>query len=337
MNKRLIKSNDEGGVATSFNTVLYTGSGSAGNAITGVGFQPDLVWGKQRNSSAQSHVLVDSVRGRERGLFSNTTNAEVNYDGNSPAVYLSSFDTDGFTLGFGTGLNQSGISMVAWCWKAGGAAVSNTDGTITSQVSANVEAGFSVVKFTGSAGATVGHGLDSAPSVIIVKSRTAANGWSVYHIALGSSGYIELNSTAASSTISNSWGSGGVPNSTVFGTWTTAGAGNNNGNLIAYCFAEVAGFSKFGSYTGTGAVGNTVTVGFEPAFVMLKRSNGTGDWFIYDNKRASNRYLRPNLSNSEGADGGVVFSLNAFTINVTYQDHNESGGTYIYMAFANQF
>ena len=337
---------------STFKPVLYTGNGST-QYISNVGFEPDFVWVKNRSSSNQNHALFDSVRGVQRELRSDSTAVEQNRNG---TIYsLKSFDDNGFTVGDNTagnynvngavgGLYSGNAEFVAWCWKAGGLAVTNTDGTITSQVSANTAAGFSVVTYVGSVSqtGTVGHGLDIAPNVIIVKNRDNLYNWVCYFSELGASDFLVLNQTYASSSPDSRPWNDTAPTSSVF----TASNGNfipvnqNGSDFVAYCFHSVAGYSSIGSYNGTGSAGNFVSTsvdgdaGFEPAFVMIKRSNGTGDWFIYDNKRASNLYLRPNLSNAEGTDGGIVFNSNGFTINVAYSDHNAIGGEYIYMAFA---
>ena len=337
---------------STFNPVLYTGNGST-QYISNVGFEPDFVWIKNRSSSNQNVVLFDSVRGVQRELRSDSTAVEQNRNG---TIYsLKSFDDNGFTVGDNTagnynvngavgGLYSGNAEFVAWCWKAGGLAVTNTDGTITSQVSANTAAGFSVVTYVGSVSqtGTVGHGLDIAPNVIIVKNRDNLYNWVCYFSELGASDFLVLNENYASSSSDSRPWNDTAPTSSVF----TASNGNfipvnqNGSDFVAYCFHSVAGYSKMGSYSGTGSAGNFVSTsvdgdaGFEPAFVMIKRSNGTADWFIYDNKRASNLYLSPNLSNAEGTDGGIVFNSNGFTINVTYSDHNTIGGEYIYMAFA---
>jgi hypothetical protein len=318
---------------STFKPVLYTGNGST-QYISNVGFEPDFVWIKNRDySGGISHFLADSVRGGQQRLASDSTTSEVNLipygDG------ITSFDSNGFTVADDpngdNGINGQvggtyGSSYVAWNWKAGGIAVTNTDGTITSQVSANTEAGFSIVKWTGNnlASQTIGHGLSSTPEITIIKKLTAALDWQVNlnSSITGTEGYLNLNlAVALYTTFPNYYTSA---NSTVLSTNGTTTAerqyNNQSADYIAYCFHSVAGYSKIGSYSGTGSAGNFVSTsvdgdaGFEPAFVMIKRSNGTGDWFIYDNKRASNLYLNPNLSNAEGTDGGIVFNSNGFTL-----------------------
>ena len=328
INKRLIKSNDEAAAGPSFNTVTYTGNFST-NSITGVGFQPDLVWGKLRNF-ANAHLLFDSVRGVGNYLVPNLTDAEGFY-----APTLTSFDSDGFTLGADNTINKAGYNAVAWCWKAGGAAVTNTDGTITSQVSANTEAGFSIVSWTSTGSvATVGHGLGVAPNIIIAKNRGSSGAWSVYSSELGNTKRLRLNENFAEET-NTVWGNTSPTNS-VFTQDVTTGTTN----IIAYCFAEVAGFSKFGSYSGTGAAGNFQDCGFEPAFIMFKASNQTSDWNILDNKRDTTNpntlLLNANKSDAEvNLAFGVNFESNGFSFSGDF--FNTVGFDFIYMAFANQF
>ena len=328
-----------------FNTVLYTGD-RIPKAIGGVGFQPDLVWIKDRNLT-EPHAIFDSIRGAGNIISSNRTNAEFN----SPTT-LTSFNSDGFSLGTDDigFVNYTGRGpYVAWCWKAGGAAVTNTDGTITSQVSANTEAGFSIVKFnpgfvsSGQSG-TVGHGLSSTPKIIITKSLdTTINWWSAIDGITGNQDdYIALNLTNPKANLGASapFGRATSSNFTISYAFTSTSS-----NLIAYCFAEVEGFSNFGSYVGTGTTsGNVVVTGFEPAFVMIKCSSKVGDssthWVIKDNKRdttnPNSANLYANLSNAEDnvTTADVNFFGNGFQPAGTFDGINESGQTYIYMAFA---
>ena len=313
-----------------FNVVTYTGDGNTGRAVTGVGFQPDFVWLKRRDG-ADGHIINDSVRGVAKNLFPFSGIPE------NTTAYLSSFDTDGFTLDIvANGTNASGGTYVAWCMKAGGTAVTNNDGSITSQVSANVDAGFSIVNYTGSGSTdTVGHGLSATPELIIVKKRASVNDWSVYTATTGASNKLVLNSTSAS-TSTGAWASTS-PTSTVF----TAGTTFSGAETIAYCFHSVDGFSKFGSYVGNGSTnGPFVYTGFKPAFVLYKRATGgTGNWILYDNKRegynGDNPALYPNLTLEESISGASIDLLsNGFKILNPNTDHNASGSTYIYMAFA---
>ncbi len=333
--KRLINTGGEA-LIPYFNTVTYTGNGST-QSISGVGFKPDLVWIKSR-SAATNHKLTDIVRGTTKGLVSNTAAAETT-DTNG----LTAFGSDGFTLGTDSVYNNSGATYVAWCWKAGGAAVTNTDGSITSEVSANVDAGFSIVKYTGNGtnGATVGHALGVAPDLIFIKAISGISGnWITYDSVNSATNYLLLNGTAAPSTDLTPFNDTN-PNSTVFSLGISSNT--NSGNpFIAYCFAEKAGFSKFGSYPGNGsATGPIVTTGFEPAFVMVKRYDSTGNWVILDNKRDTSnpidKTLNPNLSAAESTENSIDFNATTFQLKSTNADTNANTATYIYMAFANQF
>jgi hypothetical protein len=319
-----------------FNPVLYTGTGAT-NSITGVGFQPDWVWIKAR-SAAYSHRLADSVRGAGKELFSNESVAEAT---NSANGYVSSFNSDGFSLTSGVGVNGSGTTFVAWNWKANGAGSSNTSGSITSTASASTTSGFSVVTYTGTgANATVGHGLGVAPSFIIVKRRDDGSSWNCYHISLGASQYIQIDGTAGAATNTGVWNNT-APTSTVFSIGTAFAGVNASGSThVAYCFAEVAGYSKFGSYTGNGSAdGPFVYTGFRPAFFLVKKSDsGSESWVVVDNVRNTsnvmNNLLLPNTSGAEVAATYIDALSNGFKCRESFSSLNASGGTYIYMAFA---
>ena len=305
-----------------FNTVLYTGNGSGNRAITGVGFQPDLVWIKNRDTT-NAHALVNSVAGSNYIQYSNSSSA-----GETNANIVTSLNSDGFTVGSEPTSNGSGQDLVAWCWKAGGASVSNTDGTITSQVSANTEAGFSIVTFTGNGTtASVGHGLGQKPSIIFTKNRSVSEDWftqQYMYVPSGNAAFGYLNTTAAFTGFTDS-----LTDDTVIQQ-----GGTNGQNYVSYCFAEVEGFSSFGSYTG--ADNNIIHTGFEPAFIMTKSTtNSAGGWTILDNKRGSINRLYPHLSNSEGTDASpiVTFLANGFSLN-TRDSWNNGSHNYIYMAFA---
>ena len=316
-----------------FNPVLYTGN--AGTlAVTGVGFQPDFVWAKGR-SVAYSHGLFDAIRGATKKLTSNSTNAEATESG------LTAFNSDGFTLGSDVGLNSSSATYVAWNWKANGAGSSNTAGSITSTVSANTTSGFSVVTFTGNgtSSATVGHGLGAIPSMFIVKARSAAGlSWYVYQKDVGNTKFLELNAASAATTF-NLWESTN-PTSSVFTISSNAAINGSGTTFVAYCFAPVAGYSAFGSYTGNGSTdGPFVFTGFRPAFFLVKKSDsGSESWVVVDNARNSsnvmNNLLRPNTSDAEVAATYIDALSNGFKCRETYTSLNASGGTYIYMAFA---
>jgi len=320
-----------------FNTKLYTGNGST-NAITGVGFQPDWVWCKARNYN-DSNFVFDVVRGATKHIQTNSTSAEV-----TNANSLTAFGTDGFTLGSDGGANSNGDTYVSWNWLASNTTASNTDGSITSTVSANTTNGFSIVKYTGteSAGATVGHGLGVAPDVIIVKNYAVTKEWNVYHSANTSTpqnDYLILNETNATNSNSGRWNNT-APSSSIF----TLGGGsetNGNGNThIAYCFAEKKGFSKFGGYTGNGSSDGTfVYTGFKPGWVVAKRTSGTGAWRMWDNKRegynGDNAFVYANYNLAEEADGTLVdFCSQGFKWRGSSGDMNGSGSSYIFMAFA---
>jgi hypothetical protein len=314
-----------------FNTVLYTGNGST-QSITGVGFQPDWVWQKTRNFD-YSHSLADVVRGASLNMFTNNTLADQTVTNG-----LTSFDSDGFSVGADLGWNASAgdrNSKVAWNWLANGAGVSNTDGTITSTVSANTTSGFSIVTWTttGAGSATVGHGLGATPKIVLMKSRDSTSNWTFYTtIVDGTLDYFSLDLTDAKADSGLS-----SPTSSVFSQSAIGGSG---GNAVAYCFAEKKGFSKFGSYTGNGSADGTfVYTGFKPAFVMIRSSSLTTQWSIVDNKRATfnqaNNVLYPNLNNAEVSlyDFRDYLS-NGFKLRTTDTQINASGASYIYMAFA---
>ena len=320
---------------TYFNTKLYTGTGATHN-ITGVGFQPDWVWIKNRSITANHH-LFDIARGATKYLLTNATNAEA-----TDAQQLQSFDTDGFTVGTNGNVNGSGNNIVAWNWLASNTTASNTDGSITSTVSANTTSGFSIVSYTGTgSAATVGHGLGSTPKMFIVKRRDAIDNWWVYNSNLGSNdAYLILNTTAASSTAGGStlWNST-APTNQVFSVNTNSAVNGSSGTYIAYCFAEKKGFSKFGSYTGNGSTDGTfIYTGFKPAFLLIKRTDAAFHWYIHDNKRNTfnvmDKELYPSQSSAEATAVTKDFLSNGVKIRGTQVSQNASGGSYIYMAFA---
>jgi hypothetical protein len=318
-----------------FNPVLYTGNASS-NAITGVGFKPDWIWIKSRSNGALNHALFDVLRGTPR-LDTSATVAEGEFN------QLNTYDTDGFTLKNELTVNQSGGSYVAWNWNAGGSTVTNTSGTISAQVRANTTSGFSIVTYTGtgSTGATVGHGLGIAPSMVIVKQRTdSGTFWNSYHISIGNGSAIDLNTTSAATASSFYWNNTS-PTSSVFSI-STNGTGYTNvsgKNYVAYCFAEIAGYSKFGSYTGNGAADGTfVYTNHRPAFLLVKRTDTTSNWTILDFQRegynVDNDPLFPNLSDAEGTTDLADILSNGFKLRSTDASVNASGGTYIYMSVA---
>tara|TARA_R100001530_G_scaffold129164_1_gene99279 strand:+ start:207 stop:1283 length:1077 start_codon:yes stop_codon:yes gene_type:complete len=331
-----------------FNTKLWTGNGSSPRSLSGLEFQPDLVWSKRRDDAA-GHNLFDTVRGAgsDKNLQSNGTGVEGS---GLPATfgYLSAFTSDGFTVTAGSSdnayWNNNSATYVAWNWKANGTGVANTDGSINSTVSANTTSGFSIVKFTGTgATATVGHGLGVAPSFYVIKRIDGGDGgqWNCYHKSLGATKYMLLNSTSASGTSATRWNDT-APTSSVF-TVNTSGDVNDSGDThIAYCFAEKQGYSKFGSYQGSGNVdGPMIWLGFKPVMVITKCTNTTGkNWEIRDSKRKSdmntaNAYrLFPNLSDAEQTNTEAMdFLSNGFKLRSSSSGHN-GNFNYIYMAFA---
>jgi hypothetical protein len=318
-----------------FQPALYTGNGTT-QAIGGLEFQPDFLWFKSRTSTAW-HLLVDAVRGNTKGLASNVTDSEYTTAGG-----LLTFDSNGFTVthtGTWGSLNSSGNNIVAWTWNAGGSTVTNTDGTIPSQVRANTDAGFSIVTYTGngSANQTIGHGLGKDIDMVIVKNRDDTDNWRVWHSGLsGDTYYLGLNQTfgqSSSSTVFNGH------SSTTFTVGTDPSTNGSTEALIAYCFAGVDGFSKFGSYTGNGSTdGPFVYTGFRPAFLLIKNTTGTNSWVLWDATRnpynVGTQYLLANSSNGEGSGSQFDLLSNGFKIKETGSGVNGSGNTLIYMAFA---
>jgi hypothetical protein len=324
-------------LATSyFNPVLYTGTGSS-RSVTGVGFQPDWTWIKSTSTGGYNHHLVDAVRGVTKDISSNLTNAE-----STDANGLTAFGSDGFTVGSSNEYNALNSTFIAWNWKANGAGSSNTSGSITSTVSASTTSGFSVVTYTGSGVAgTIGHGLGVAPSMIIVKSRSATGAWPIYHSTLGNGSNLVLNTTAATATSSTIWNSTS-PTSSVFSVGINTDSNTVTVTYVAYCFASIAGYSAFGSYTGNGSNdGPFVFTGFRPAYIIRKRTDTTSDWLAQDRLRigynATINYVSvvyPDTSGSETQFNEVDILSNGFKIRASDAFGNASGGTYIYMALA---
>jgi hypothetical protein len=318
---------------------IWTGNGT-GITITNSGaMKPDLMWIKSRSVAGYYHVLTDSVRGITKALYSNATDSE-----NTLSTRITAINSNGFSLGTSGDVNDNAQTFVGWQWQAGqGSTSSNTSGSITSTVSANTTAGFSVVTYTGTgANATVGHGLGVAPAMVIVKRRSGAEAWGVYHKSLGATQAINLELTVAAYTYAIAWNNT-APTSSTFSLGTWAAVNSSGGTFVAYCWAEIAGFSKFGSYTGNGSSDGPFTyTGFRPKFIMVKRTDSTGPWLIYDTARdiynQSNTLLRANTSQAETASGEIDILSNGFkyrgsSTNADYVT-NVSGATYIYMAFA---
>ena len=323
-----------------FQTVLYTGNGSDNRDITLPGdedMQPDLVWLKSRSTNNYNHFWTDSVRGVTKYIKSDATSAENTLSGSVKA-----FNSDGFRVGTEADVNNNTTTYVAWNWKAGGSASSNSDGNITSSVSVNTTAGFSIVSYTGSSAnsniGTVGHGLGSVPKMLIVKDRDATSDWLIFNSNLDNNKILELNDTAAASTDVNAWNNT-APTSSVFTIGDNSYTNANGRKFIAYCFAEKKGFSKFGSYVGNSSTDGTfVYTGFRPAWVMIKRITDTQHWMIGDNKispfNPTDNMLKADANDAEDTDNHVDFLSNGFKNRITGNAFNNSNSTYVYMAFA---
>ena len=324
-----------------FQTVLYTGNATA-RSITLDGsenMQPDCVWCKNRDISANNH-LFDSVRGATKDLISNTTTSEA-----TDAQKVTSFDTDGFSLGTNGNVNGNTNNQVAWCWKAGTSfsndASATSVGTIDSTGSINTTAGFSIISWTGTGSAgTVAHGLGSKLDLYIVRNRSDTEDWIVYHGANTSApetDYLALNLTNATGDSSGVWNDT-APTSSVFSVGTANSTNGSSDNMIAYCFTEKKGYSKFGSYTGNGnADGAFITTGFLPAWIMVKPIDATQNWQIHDLKRLGynikNYNLSSNNSAAEAENDFMDILSNGFKIKRA-DVLNVSGDRYIYWAFA---
>ena len=332
-----------------FQTALYTGTGNANNAITNNGnsdLQPDFIWFKSRDAG-HSHYVVDSSRGRDKGLYPDGDNSEVTSSGST--TDCQSFDTDGFTVGTpedANSTNSSSSSKVAWQWKCnGGTTASNTDGDITSTVQANTDAGFSIVTYQGntSNNQTVGHGLGAVPGVILIRNRSRAETWRLNHSSVNNgTGMIQLNNTAAYNTTGTTL-MNVAATSSVFSV-STDWSVNGNYPFVAWCWAEKQGYSKFGTYVGNGSGtsdgtfnGPFVYTGFKPAFIIIRRTDSGDNWMMHDNKREgynpANDELMANLSNAEQAYDTIDLLSNGFKLRHTAGRSNNNGGTYIYMAF----
>jgi len=321
-----------------FNTKLYTGNGST-QSITGVGFQPDMVWTKSRGND-NNHNIYDAVRGATKRVFTNSNSAE-----STVSTTLTSFDSDGFSLGSQDNVNANGITMASWNWKGNGAGSANTDGTLNSTVSVNTTAGFSVVKYTGNGNnTTVGHGLGTAPGMVIIKRLNSTGAWPVWHSKPASiNEIVELNSTGAQQS-GSSYFNNSATTSSVFPLGTSGDVNASGGTYIAYCFAEKKGYSRISFYTGDGnANGPFIYTGFKPAFFITKRTDAGAGWQMYDSKRdvdnPADHRLQAQSSAVElvgDANTDIDFLSNGFNLRNGDSDSNASGGTYIYIAFAEE-
>jgi hypothetical protein len=321
-----------------FNTKLYNGTGSS-NSITGVGFQPDWVWIKQR-SGTENHNIFDAVRTATKRISSNRTNAE-----DTQAQQLTAFGADGFTVGTDDGANKNSSTYVSWNWKAGTTSGISTDSysTITpTSYSFNATNGFSIVKYNGNgtAGAGVPHGLGVAPKMVWVKNlASGSTGWYVYHKSIGAGNTLALNGNGGASSNNTVW-NGYNTDATNFYLGTNTGVNDNGTAHIAYCFAEKTGYSKIGKYKGNGSTDGTfVYTGFKPAFFLVKCTGTTDDWFIYDNKRDPRNLmqtrLRPNTTTADTTNTAYYmdFLSNGFKLYTGNQGFNGSTRDYVYMAF----
>ena len=315
-----------------FNTVLYTGNGST-QSITGINFQPDWVWIKERDDTPD-HKIYDVVRGATKSIESNTTEAETT---NSSS--LTSFDSDGFSLGTNGSTNGSGDLFVSWNWLAGGSASSNTDGTETSTVSANTTAGFSIMTYAGTTAVdTYGHGLSQKPDMILIKRRTLTGNWVVYHKSIGATKHLHLNTTDAENTYQYMFNNTEPTNSLI--TLSDDGEVNKaSSNYVAYVFHSVKGYSKFGSYTGNGSTDGTyIHLGFKAAYIMIKGTGSGTNWFIQDNKRNPhnivNKYFNADSNAADQSADMFDITANGIKQRNTFANLNGSGSTYIFMAFA---
>ena len=320
----------------------YTGNGSTqsvSNAVNTVSFQPDFVWVKGRNE-AYYHRLTSSLQSPPNYMSSNATDAENSVNGTISAITSTGFSVN---INGGTGgTNSTGINYVGWQWKAGGTAVSNTAGTITSSVSANTTAGFSVVTYTGTGvNATVGHGLGVAPAMIFYKSRSNAEGWPVYHSALAVANNLVLNNTNVQQPNGNIYWNSTAPTATLIRAGTDTANNGSGYTYVAYCWAPVAGYSAFGSYTGNGSAdGPFIYTGFRPRWLMIKSSTEATSWLVYDSSRntynSTGANLRPNVSDAEGTQTANLldFVSNGIKIRGDNTGSINNSQTYIYAAYA---
>ena len=316
--------------STVMDVALYTGNGST-QTISGLNFSPDLIWIKNRNSTYH-HALYDTIRGSTKMLSSSETAAEITYS--SVTSQSAGFDLSGAE----SRVNENALTYAAWTWDAGSSTVTNTEGSITSSVRANASAGFSIVTYTGTgSNGTVGHGLGVAPGLIFVKARSFS-AWPTYHVSTGKDYPLQLNNTNAAINLTNYWGSTS-PSSTVFGTLPGYDNNINGATTVAYCFAPVAGYSSFGSYTGNGSAdGPFVYTGMRPRWIVFKRTSTTSNWSIFDTSRGTYNSNTPeltaNTSNAEAAVSGRVDILsNGFKLRANTFP-NDSATTFIYAAFA---
>lgn len=317
-----------------FNTILYSGN-ETGRTLTGVGFQPDFTWIKQRNRS-DPHILVDSVRGGTKELSVERISAE-----HTEAQGLQSFNSDGFVLGTHVDVNRNSTTFVAWNWKAGGSASNNTDGTVTVSLSVNTTAGFSVGTYTGtSANNTFGHGLGAIPDWLMIKNRSSGSRkWALWHKNLtGTNKYLAIDRSDAEQTDTATW-QNTAHTSTVFASGGSGEVNQGSENFVCYAWTSIKGFSKFGSYKGNvNADGPMIYTGFKPAWIMTKQIDGSSSWIVHDNKRDPINPIDEFFTVEEPDAVGDLDSFdllsNGFKVRTSNGDRNSSGDIFAYWAFA---
>ena len=319
-----------------FSPTLYVGNGGT-KTVTGIPFEPDMTWLKNR-SVAGDNEIYDKLRGVGYRIYTNNNSAQDDLGSQG----LSAWTSDGFTVGNNTAINGNGNNLVSWNWKMNGTGASNTEGSInTTATSANTTSGCSIITYTGTgANATIGHGLGMVPTFIIFRRYAQAENWNVYHKSAGADKSLRLNEKGASASDSTALNST-APTSSLISLGSSVNTNANGNPMIAWCFSDVQGFSKAGSYTGNGnADGPFVYTGFKPAFVMFKRTSSTDNWVIIDNRRLGYNDLNygffPNTNSAEQTSTDFRFDLlsNGFKLRNNSGYTNGSGQTYIYMAFA---
>mgnify|MGYP003121629316 CR=1 FL=1 len=308
-----------------FDVLTYSGTGST-QSITGLNFQPDLVWTAVRDQTGYLKYWQDVVRGSTKTFTTTTAGAE-----STQSTAITSFDSGGFTVGSNAQVNESGRSMIAWCWKAGGSPSSNSDGSITTSVSVNTTYGFSIVSYVGNAtaGATIGHGLGATPKFVIIKSRDSGHDWIVYHSSIGNTAALRLNGTNMSDT-NTKWFNDAGPSSSTFTLGYTGGTNENGDNMIAYCWSEISGFSKFGGFTHSGSSSSVTGLGFTPRFVLIKRYSATDSWYIFDSARDTNNVIFANTNAAESSGWAITFNADGFS----WAGGSFNTGDHMYAAFA---
>ena len=319
-----------------FTPTLYVGNGST-KTVTGIPFEPDMTWIKNR-VGATDNEIYDKVRGVGYRIYTNTSAGQDNLGSQG----LSAWTSDGFTVGNNGALNGNGNNQASWNWKANGQGASNTDGSInTTYTSVNTTAGFSMSTYTGTgANSTVGHGLGKVPKIIMVKQLNGTNDWRVYTSMTGNTSQMSLNTNAAPDSGNTEMWNSTTPTSSVFSIGTHGSVNGGSNTYIAYCFAEIQGYSAFGKYRGNAVAtdGTFVNCGFRPSMVIQKRLDGSENWYIFDEKRdgfnEDNEYLFPNLTQAESSGINRVNLLsNGFKLMTTDGGNNANGGPYLYMAF----